>query len=591
MGKIVKTLAMVIAIIFVITGFSYVSGIARATVSQQKATRINPTALRNLTVDPTLVDSGNSAVVASPPVRVPDTTPVVLRVLSDGPVKVPSGQWGAIVMNYTGASLGTVFDTYITTTVNGVQIYEGVQPEYGNWTVFVNVTQYSALFHGTVTIGGTRAIGYTADFLGHIWTNITFLFYPAAAGEALSPVPNIIEPLFNLNYIGSSGGSLSAKITVPNDTRAAVLELWPQGNAVDEFWYGAEPVYRTVQVNVDGTPVASVLPFPNINSGGVDLFLWRPILPVFEINHPPNRVNLTGALGLMDGAHTLSIKMPIVGAGGFWLISGDLLLYTSHNVVSAKLTSHTFYQSPVHTIAKTSNVQNANGNYYTVFDQQAITHFSYSSNIKTLNGSISVSSYTKEYSSFDQTLNPVWVNLSGVETTVSHQTVTYAERGTSGTQTTNEFVSFPVAMDTGFEFTVTSTTNGGFPMYGPFSSLTYNLSQSWIQSTSETNVINGGHSTVLTSFSDTVLGNNGIFSGIIELLSPTGGFIKALTYTSAFTTKIYTQHSYASTTQQPFISEEYFHLIKGSEINAPQPNIAETVTTNIQQYEVMESPQ
>jgi hypothetical protein len=134
---------------------------------------------------------------------------------------------------------------------------------------------------------------------------------------------------------------------LPTNLTRAVLQVYPKGNACEEFWYGGLPdsfvaqhpdaglcgggPYREIDASLDGTPAGATIPYPNIFTGGVNPLLWRPIPAVDAFNLPPRTFDLTPFVGtLVDGgAHTIGLF--VANAQSYWGLTPNLLLWTDPN--------------------------------------------------------------------------------------------------------------------------------------------------------------------------------------------------------------------------------------------------------------------
>lgn len=291
-----------------------------------------------------------SAIPETPAPAVPDTTPVIVHFPqweNSTPVTelftAPTGTWGAIVFSYTGTVVGDVYDSSYRAYVDENQFLEGTTPEYGTWTVTQDLIEYQSLFHGEVNV--TFLLG-AAIIDGHFITNLSLAFYPVAPGTAPPRTPDAIVPIFGWNhtYLSQAGGWLWANATVPDNVTNATLQLFVYGfGATDEFWYsdGSGSTYRAAYVTVGGRTIATVLPFPYVNTGGIDLFLWRPLTGGMTIADRPYEIDVSGAIGLLEGTHEYGGNLSGgLGSGNTWLIGGSLLLYTAANASAARSTEY-----------------------------------------------------------------------------------------------------------------------------------------------------------------------------------------------------------------------------------------------------------
>jgi hypothetical protein len=466
-----------------------------------------------------------------------------------------------IVMNYTGEATGLVYDSSFMFVVNGVEVFAGTSPEYGRWIVQKDITEYVCLFKGTVSYAFATP---SAVVSGYFSTWLSLSFYPIPRGSAPPMEPDTIIPLWSPISLTTSSPSSTVTVAVPTNVKDATLELYMYAFGYDEFWYSNEPSYRDLFVSVGSNPIVSVLPFPYINTGGIDLFMWRPIPAVFTLNDRPYQLDVTPALGMLEGTHSLTVNVTGILDGSYWVVGGALLLQTSSSALPATQISYSF---PAPFVTTETNAA------FTYFNQTASLSYSYSSLLPTSSGTNATASESvMEYFQNNQTFNAVWENITGLESTIINEKYTSIQADCVTTTNTLESISYPLTMDTGFEFTVTSTTNGGYPMYGPFSIFLFNVLQEWRQSTIETTIRQNTQITPM--FDETVTGTNGNTSGTIELISPTAGIITAITFISANTAAqaLYIQPAFPDGSATMFM-----HIIIGVSYQPSAPYYAETI--------------
>ena len=529
----------------------------------------HPGAARDLALDPSSyppANYSNPQVTQSP--AVPDTTPVVLALSSYGVVSIPWGVWETVVMNYTGYTAGTAYDYFQTVTINGAMVYVGVNPEAGSWSQLVNLSAYLSFFDhkSSISISGP-SLGLGGNFEGIQINNITLLFYPVPAHATPPTYANIVEPLFAF-----SGTPSTASISLPADTSAVELQMIAIGS---EFWYSLNPDFTAVTASIGGYNVSTYLQYPWINSGGIDLFSWRPITPVNMLDHQWETFNLTGALGLIEGQTQITVNAASDAMGAS--VIANLLVYTSPSVKGAVSTGYRFDQAPVATLTQTNtSISNPNGNDYTVFNQFDNITYGYSSRIATKTGSYSVSLSTTEHFSNLQSLNDVWQNISESETVATVQTTHYNEKGEHGTSVATEHLSYPLNMDLG-ELLVYDYTQGSDSYYN-YTSYFYNVLQGYVALDTVASNLNGQLSFSSQSVNDRIFDTNGAFVSLLEF-GP--GFAIILNITSSFhvTNRVDTE---VSTVQSPgFTSYSYFrHRIAGYENNATTYYVQQTITLN-----------
>ncbi|MCI4350234.1 MAG: hypothetical protein L3K15_01800 [Thermoplasmata archaeon] len=505
----------------------------------------------------------NSAIFASPAPILPPTTPVVETVAANTTgccsyldFAAPAGPFALIELNYTGTVYGSVYDSSYRAYVDGVPILFGTTPEYGRWVVLKDLTEYSALFQGTVNVTFLLS---AAIISGSFTSTVTVSLFPVPTGQSPPSVANVVLPIWTSAYVKPGVATLSANVTVPSNATNATLELYAYGFSADEFWYASEPTesaFRLVEVSSDGTPIATVLPFPYLNTGGLDLFLWRPIPATFTLNDRPYRVDLTAALGLLEGTHSITITVQGRDPSSPWLVMGGLFVTTSKTGAPALATSDVLPTIADHTTTPASNV----------YDNAGSIGYAYSSTFTGAGGTTNVSTQVLERFVNNETvptMSSSWDNLTGSSTMQFWTNLTTP----SSVRSTSRSYSFSFGVDLGGSFVETSNTGGGYPIYGNFTSDTLNVVQGW----NETGLAANGVSYAL----DERLGASGVYAGREERISANAAQILSINFIQSQTTE---ELLYRSTngTLTAFVD----HLLVGSSYQPPGPFSVETVTVD-----------
>jgi len=582
--KIVEDLGIVfIALILVV---SVLPGQVMATPTHESyKININPRFI-NYTIPDLITNS--STVLVSPPPKVPNTTPVVMNLVTNFNVTrhglsspapksyvngtsiappMPPGGWALIELEFQGKAMGLVYDSGFSFNVDNNTLLWGSSPEYGTWTVYYNLTIYESLFVGKF-FWQWNSLG--AIINGTFLSNITLYFYPSSQSYRAQNEPNLIIPV--LPTMTSGGWHITPNtpkvqntVTIPSNVTQAILQVWAYGFSYDEFWYSNEPSFRTIIIGVDGTNISSILPFPYINTGGIYLFSWRPITGVFTMHDRFYMENMTPYLGMIEGTHTWSFYMPVRMQG--WSISASLLLYTSNNISKAIQISHSFDMQNVTTVQSgTPYVSNVS-----IYDQYDNITYSGVSQY-TINGANITSSISASETFVNlQYITPVWENISGYELTKIITTTSGYNHGITWQYSTSTKIYYPLSMDTYFSIEITQTTNGGYPMYGLADFGLTNLVQGWIETVSSplgTNVME-----------DIVYSNDAFAITNLTLISPTAGYLGQIYSASGFTWKVY-----VSVFLGCYYSHYEHYIIAGS-LDLTPPNYIQPIWTNyISQY-------
>lgn len=300
--------------------------------------------------------------------------------------KMPSGGWGLILLNFTTLSSAYngsgVYDVDYNVFMNDITVLFGTLPESGTSIVLKNITEYESRLVGTVPYEIRHPHDCEANSTSDIAScdynsSISISFYPAnpGAGFAAPHEPTEVIPLWNYTKINGTTGyeSNSTEATVPGNTTSAILQVYPYGYGYcqpsccttaegnecptnDEFWYSLEDNFeagdlRATEVSVTppggaSQPLAYVLPFPYINTGGLNLYAWNPIPATYTLDNPPDEVNVTGALGFIEGTLNWTVQVTLggsftpIGDGSYWHETGDVLIYTSPEASGAVTTGN-----------------------------------------------------------------------------------------------------------------------------------------------------------------------------------------------------------------------------------------------------------
>lgn len=505
----------------------------------------------------------NSGINAAPNPAVPDTTPVTVPMFSDfvvthwcptytATINIPSGNWASIVLVYNGSASGVVYDSAYSLVMNNVTVFTGTSPEYGNWSVQSNLTQYESILSGSVQFTFSPPM---AIINGSFNNSMELLLYPVAPGAKAPSEPNMVIPFSSMSTV-----------TVPSNVTAADLNLYVYGFGADEFWYADMPSiqpYRAINVTVDGLQIANVLPFPYINTGGIDNFMWRPVTGVFTLNDHPYSVNVTGALGMMEGTHNMGIQ--VMDSAGSWTTNGALLLYTSNTTGPAIPISYTNGPATPITIATPA----LGGIAYLT---EASSNYSYSSVIPTSTGFIySLANGLNSFINIQQfSSDGVWQNITMLESSLNFYFTQYINNGAYTNVTTVTTSLYGLGMDTGATFVTSNTT---YPMTGTYTQFVQNLDQEWLQE-SETEVQTGTGISLHGSILESAAQGSGIFAGNLTLTSPYAGVINSVDYVATQMTSSY----FSATFNATAIIHAYTHIITAVTDNAQPPYYQANIT-------------
>ncbi|MCI4366847.1 MAG: hypothetical protein L3K08_03755, partial [Thermoplasmata archaeon] len=473
----------------------------------------------------------------------------------------PTGPWAAIEFTDTGTVVGSVYDSSYRAYIDGAQFLEGTTPEYGTWTVHSDLTQYSALFRGTVNL---TFILSAATLGGHFVTNVSLAFYPVPAGTAAPQTPTDVVPLWawDHTYLHAANAKVFANATIPANVTNATLQLFVYGfGPTDEFWYSAQPGFRQAMVSVDGAILSAVYPFPYLNTGGIDLFLWRPVTSDFTINDRPYDVDVSGSIGLLEGTHEFVANVSGGLDGNTWLVGGSLLLYTASNAGAATSTQYAVERVPV------SHQSGA-----TYDDSSSTTTLTTSSTFDLGKAPVNVTTDLAESFSNQQTFTQGASSVQNVSQDERLTTVSY-ENSTNSSVVTERSLHFPLVLNLSnsqvkVSSTATTTTYN-------FTSAISEFHQEWQESDATGNgtatAINGPTARV-----DDLTTAQGAYSGQ-ETANNAGG---GATIDALFGSVSAISKSYTASVLGGSPSWTYTHLLTAAGNNPPGPFNAQTLLTN-----------
>ena len=264
------------------------------------------------------------------------------------------GEFSRILMKVSVALKSSVkgwpavnYDRPLWIWIDGVPVFIGTTAQRFNYTVTVDVTPFYNLIVGkklNLSIFLYNSVLPRYHLTGVFYVNVTLLLYP---GKKPDGVPDKWIPLWvptkgsfkGVSFVVSSHGKgPSETIYVPSGVSRAILMIYTEGCAYEEFWYDMLPPDRYMIVESDGKPIAIVQPYPYIFTGGIDPLLWRPVTAIRTYAFSPLLIDLTGLLPLIVGKHTFSIH--IFNGGRRWYIFAALAVYEHPRAVEYRLVSY-----------------------------------------------------------------------------------------------------------------------------------------------------------------------------------------------------------------------------------------------------------
>ncbi|HEY0514817.1 MAG TPA: peptide-N4-asparagine amidase, partial [Thermoanaerobaculia bacterium] len=190
--------------------------------------------------------------------------------------------------------------------------------------------------------------------------------------SAAAPAPRAADAVLPLStapggaaLLATTASVLAPTFSLPTNVEAAYLDVIPQSQSGDEFWYTCVPddvagelqscggtAFREAEITIDGQPAGIAPVYPWIFTGGIDPLLWRPIPGVQTLNFIPYRVDLTPFAGVLSNGQPHQVGVSVFNADNYFLVAASLLLYLDHGAshVTGAVTANTLAAVPHPTV-------------------------------------------------------------------------------------------------------------------------------------------------------------------------------------------------------------------------------------------------
>jgi len=312
------------------------------------------------------IGSGNP-VTAEPPVPRPAGTPCKVSLFSElefanftnktfkyAPPAHCRGPWAKVVFtaDFT-VTAGNQFDRTAAFYLGNANLYYGTTAEPGatfspSWHVERDVTDLTALFEvaqtGEADLGNFVGTSGGVLYNGLIYANAALEFYPLEHGTPKPDTPDLVIPLPDAAggaaTLDTTASLLMQTVQLPRNTERVLLDVIAQSQSGDEFWYTCVPNdvaaelescgntgFRETEIAIDGKAAGVAPVYPWIYTGGIDPFLWQPIVGIQTLDFKPYRVNLTPFAGLLADGRTHTVSIGVYNADSYFLATANLLVY------------------------------------------------------------------------------------------------------------------------------------------------------------------------------------------------------------------------------------------------------------------------
>src|SRR5579862_3475246 len=264
------------------------------------------------------------------------------------------GPYAAIVFKmHFRVTAGVQYDRTGAVWIGATNVYFGTTSEPGQsaspqWDVERDVTEYAPIF-AQASIGQASVYNIVnSQYTGVIYGTAQLDFYPAGKRY---PAPAVADAVYPLSggpsggyvYLDSPTDQMTGSFTFPQNVVAAYLDVFLESQGGDEFWYSCFPndlagklnncggtAFREGEVTVDGQPAGVAPVYPWIYTGGIDPYLWIPIVGVETLNFKPYRVDLTPFAGLLDDGNPHTIAVSVFNDDNYFAANAALLVYEDH---------------------------------------------------------------------------------------------------------------------------------------------------------------------------------------------------------------------------------------------------------------------
>jgi len=346
---------------------------------------------------------GGYPVTAEPPVSHPDEAPCVDKLFNphtpplqsgqlnvgdfadysdhpfnyNPPVNCPGPYAKIIFRMHFRVTAGVQYDRTGAVWIGATNVYFGTTSEPGQnaspeWTIERDVTEYAPIF-AQASIGQASVYNIVnSQYTGVIYGTAELEFYPATKQYRPPAEADAVYPLSagatgGYVYLDSPTDQMTGSFTFPTNVVAAYLDVFLESQGGDEFWYSCFPndlaaklgncggtAFREGEVQIDGQPAGVVPVYPWIYTGGIDPYLWIPIVGVETLNFKPYRIDLTPFAAQLDDGNPHTIAVSVFNDDNFFAANAALLVYEDHGTsqVTGALVKNGTALAPAQTVVE-----------------------------------------------------------------------------------------------------------------------------------------------------------------------------------------------------------------------------------------------
>ncbi|MHB1709470.1 MAG: peptide-N4-asparagine amidase [Thermoplasmataceae archaeon] len=317
----------------------------------------------------------------------------------------PVGSYSRITVTFFDQYISNPFDDSFIVQVNDTQILAGNTLELENTSVTEAVTQYYSILQGPATVTSLSP-QFNPGYASRLSTWFTF-YVGQEASHPQRVIPAFTDIGFPtprnppVNVLVPYNVTKTTNVTFPDNVTSAYLNLYEQQNGNDEFWYANEPPFREFRMYIGTQLIGMVEPYPNVQTGGGDLFLWQPILAIGAELYPPHRISLTPYLSLLHGKQQISIE--VINDENLWVRTAlnFMINTTSSSANYAGLVSqYTFTNNYIQTPPTNLTTKSIPFSATYLNDSEYVNESISSSGVSTVGSTVITSAYDKTVTFF-----------------------------------------------------------------------------------------------------------------------------------------------------------------------------------------------
>ena len=391
-------------------------------------------------------------------------------------VYFPIGSYSSITVTFFDQYISNPFDDSFVVQINNTQILAGNTLEIENTSVTQDVTDYYSILQGLHSVTSlspqfnpgyasrlstwfTFYKGPMAEHPNTVLTAFTDINFPTPVKD---PLKNVLIP-YNVTR--------TYNVTFPAGITSAYINFYEQQNGNDEFWYGNEPPFREFRIYIGNTLVDTVQPYPNVQTGGGDLYLWQPILAIGAEVYPPHEISLTPYLSLLHGKQ--EVRVEVINDESLWIRSALNFMLNTTSISEANGSGsfqYSFVNSYTQTPATNPATLSIPDSTSFLNDTEIVNEELYSSGEYSLPGEVVSSNFQKNVQFYGNSteFNPLCAIIEPTQTGYLIpivQTFFVGETMNSVSTTTYTYFNTTSGMQTGF-MSVTSYINKYYQING-----------------------------------------------------------------------------------------------------------------------------